>query len=100
MNPKDDPRGILPEGEQASSQEVNKLRTQIQNMQLEIDILKETLDILKKDPGVDMTVLKSQEKAVIVDALRIKYSLPLLLRSHTKLLISRCSFIFFSTVLF
>ena len=81
MNPKDDPQGIVPEGEQASSQEVDKLRTQIQNMQLEIDILKETLDILKKDPGVDMTALKSQEKAVIIDALRNKYSLPLLLRS-------------------
>jgi putative transposase len=47
-------------------------------MRLEIDILKETLDVLKKDPGVDMTTLKNQEKAVIVDALR-KYSLPLLL---------------------
>jgi putative transposase len=81
MNPKDNPRGILSEGEQVSSQEVDKLRTQIQNMQLEIDILKETLDILKKDPGVDMTALKNQEKAVIVDALRNKYSLPLLLRT-------------------
>ena len=45
-------------------------------MQLEIDILKETLTVLKKDPGVDITALSNKEKVVIVDALRIKYSLP------------------------
>lgn len=89
MNPKDDPCGKLSEGEPASSQEVDKLKAQIQSMQLEIDILKETLDVLKKDPGVDMTALKNQEKAVIVDALRNKYSLPLLLRS---LKLSRSSY--------
>lgn len=89
MNPRDNPRDKLFEGEPASSQEVDKLKVQIQNMQLEIDILKETLDILKKDPGVDMRALKNQEKAVIVDALRNKYSLPLLLKS---LKLSRSSY--------
>ena len=89
MNPKDDPRGMLSEGEPASSHEVDKLKAQIQSMQLEIDILKETLDVLKKDPGVDMTAHKNQEKAVIVDALRNKYSLPLLLSS---LKLSRSSY--------
>ncbi|WP_242655276.1 IS3 family transposase [Clostridium cellulovorans] len=34
---------------------------------------------MKKDPGVDQTALKNREKAVIVDALKNKYSLPLLL---------------------
>lgn len=48
MNPKDDPRCNLSEGETASAQEVDKLKAQIQNMQLEINTLKETLDILKK----------------------------------------------------
>ncbi len=43
MNTGDDPRGILPKGEISSSLEVEKLRTQVQDMQLEIDILKETL---------------------------------------------------------
>lgn len=45
------------------------------DMQLEIDIL----NVLKKDPGVDQTALINREKAVIVDALKNKYSLPLLL---------------------
>ncbi|PRR78198.1 hypothetical protein [Clostridium luticellarii] len=44
------------------------------NMQLEIDILKETINVLKKDPNVDQTVFKNREKAVIVDALKNKYS--------------------------
>ncbi|WP_242656593.1 helix-turn-helix domain-containing protein [Ruminiclostridium hungatei] len=51
MNSKDDPRGKLSEGEPASSQEVDKLKAQIQSMRLEIDILKETLDVLKKTPA-------------------------------------------------
>jgi len=89
MNTNDKPRGKLPEGEQASSKEVEQLKSQIRDMQLEIDIMKETLDVLKKEPGVDMTTLKNREKAVIVGALKDKYSLPLLLR---KLSLSRSSY--------
>lgn len=33
----------------------------------------------KKDPGVDRTALRNQEKAAIIDALKNKYSLPELL---------------------
>ena len=80
MNTGDDPRGILPKGEVSSSLEVEKLKAQVQDMQLEIDILKETLEVLKKDPGADLTTLRNQEKAVIVDALKNKYSLPILLQ--------------------
>jgi transposase InsO family protein len=80
MNTGDDPRGNLPKGEVSSSLEVEKLKAQVQDMQLEIDILKETLEVLKKDPGVDLTTLLNQEKAVIVDALKNKYSLPILLQ--------------------
>jgi hypothetical protein len=60
----------------------------IQDMKLEIDILKETLDVLKKDHGVDMATLKNREKAVIISVLKDKYSLPLLLR---RLRLSKCS---------
>jgi len=35
--------------------EVKKLKKTIQHMRMGIDILKETLDVLKKDPGVYMT---------------------------------------------
>jgi putative transposase len=50
-------------------------------MQLEIDILKATLDVLKKDPGVDRSSLKNWEKAAVIDALKNKYSLPTLLNA-------------------
>ena len=46
------------------------------DIQMEIDILKETSHVLKKDPGVDQTVLKNREKAMIIGALKNKYSLP------------------------
>jgi putative transposase len=79
MNTKDDQRGKLPEGRSASTEEVALLKTQIQQMQLEIDLLKETIEVLKKDPGVDLTALKNREKAVMIDAMRGKYALPILL---------------------
>ncbi len=50
MNTGDDPRGKLPKGEPVSSIEVEQLKSQMQDMQLEMDILKETLEVLKKRP--------------------------------------------------
>lgn len=55
------------------------LLKQIQDLKLEVDILKETINVLKKDPGVDLKTLRNQEKAVIIDTLTRFYSLPLLL---------------------
>lgn len=49
-------------------------------MQMEIDILKETIDVLKKDQGINKTPLSNGEKAVIADALKTKYPLLLLLK--------------------
>ena len=46
---------------------------------MEIDIWKETVNVLKKDPGINTETLKNREKAAIVDALKGKYPLPLLL---------------------
>ena len=48
----------------SSFEEINELRSKIQDMQMEIDILKETIKVLKKDPGVSMAILKNSEKAV------------------------------------
>ena len=59
------------------------------DMQMEIDILKETINVLKKYPGIDQTTLSNREKAVIIDALKNKYSLPKLLK---KLDLSRSSY--------
>lgn len=82
MNPYNErKREPLIEGTASSSKEIDELKTQIQDMQLEIDILKETIAVLKKDPGINMNPLNNKEKAVIVDALRKRYSLPLLLKN-------------------
>ena len=41
---------------------------------MEIDILKETINVLKKDPGIDQSALKNREKAVIVVIRRTTFS--------------------------
>lgn len=64
----------------ASVPDLAQLQAQVKNIQMEIDILKETINVLKKDPGIDQTALRNREKAVIVDALKNKYSLPVLLK--------------------
>lgn len=63
-----------------SQKELEQMRAQMHEMQLEIDVLRETINVLKKDPGIDLTALSNSEKAVIVDALKNKYSLPKLLK--------------------
>ena len=80
MNDKNIKPNTLTEGSAASAPELEQLQTQIRDMQMEIDILKETINVLKKDPGIDQTALKNREKAVIIDALKNKYSLPTLLK--------------------
>lgn len=72
-----------------SINDIEALKAQMMDMQLEIDILKETINVLKKDPGVNQEALSNREKAVIIDALKNKYSLPKLCR---KLCISRSSY--------
>lgn len=74
------PRGPIPQNYTAPQfEKLGVLRAQVQNLQLEVDVLKETVAVLKKDPGIDLTVLKKREKAVIIDALKEKYALPTLL---------------------
>ena len=93
MNHKNITPGTLVEGSVSStdisSDEINQLKSQIQDMQLEIDILKETINVLKKDPDIDQSALSNREKAVIIDVLKNRYSLPLLLQ---KLQLSKSSY--------
>ena len=63
-----------------SAEDINQLKAQMLGMQMEIDILKETINVLKKDPGIEQTALTNREKAVIIDALKTKYSLPVLFK--------------------
>ena len=73
----------LPENVTGSeTEDIEKLRKQMLDLQLEVDILKETINVLKKDPGADW-------KAVMIDALKDRYSLPMLFE---KLMLSKSSY--------
>ena len=72
-----------------SAEDIDALKARMIDMQMEIDILKETINVLKKDPGVNQEALSNREKAVIIDVLKNNYSLPKLCR---KLCISRSSY--------
>lgn len=63
-----------------SPDDLEAIKAQMLELQMEVDILKETINVLKKDPGVDLTSLKNREKAVIIGALKNRYSLPKLLK--------------------
>ena len=68
----------------SSSHEMEELKKQ-----MEIDILKETINVLKKEPSIDQAALSNREKAVIIDALKNKYSQLFLLK---KLQLSKSSY--------
>ena len=93
MNNKNITPGKLKEGSSNdcdfSSDEIKQLQMQVQDMQLEIDVLKETINVIKKDPDIDLSALNNKEKAVIIDVLKNRYSLPTLLR---KLKLSKSSY--------
>lgn len=50
MNPSDDPRGELVPGTFSATEDIAELKAQVQEMQMQIDILKETINVLKKEP--------------------------------------------------
>lgn len=91
MNQKKDlPRGTLKFNEAPCNDADNiELAAKIRDLELENDILRQTIEVLKKDQGIDLLRLKNREKAMINDALRNKYSLSLLLK---KLEISKSSY--------
>ena len=69
MNTKNIRPGKLPDmDEKISSEEVESLRKQMYELQLEVDILKETINVLKKDPRVDWKDLKNREKGAVIAA--------------------------------
>ena len=51
MNGNDVPREKLTEGTLSETKEIEQLKEQMQDLQIEIDILKEPINVLKKDPG-------------------------------------------------
>ncbi|MDH6147608.1 hypothetical protein OKW46_001530 [Paraburkholderia sp. WSM4179] len=53
--------------------QVESLRRDIRQLQLEHDILKKANELLKKDLGVDLQLLPNREKTLLVDALKQTY---------------------------
>ena len=90
MNTKDRKRGKLqPPADSSnaaisSSDEVKQVKDQLYEMQMEIDLLKATIDVLKKDPDVNLERLKNSEKTVVIDAVRAKYALSDLLQQLSR----------------
>ena len=66
--------------EPSKQQDISELQEQIKQLQMEVDVLKEALNLLKKDPGINITKLKNHEKAVVIDAVEDKYPLHQLLK--------------------
>ena len=57
------------------ARQVEALRREIRNLQLEHDLLKKANELLKKDLGVDLQLLSNREKTMLVDALKEEYGL-------------------------
>lgn len=68
---------------------VKDLERDIYRLQLERDILEKAGEIIKKDRGISLETLTNQEKAVLIDALRDKYRLKVLI---TALRIAKSSY--------
>lgn len=69
--------------------QVKELERDVYRLQLERDILEKAGEILKKDQGISLVTLTNREKAVLIDALRQKYRLNVLLN---KIYISKSSY--------
>lgn len=59
--------------------QVEALRRDIRNLQLEHDLLQKANDLLKKDLGVNLQLLSNREKTILVDALKAEYGVAALL---------------------
>jgi len=72
--PKSEDRS-LPDEKEALLSEIDRLKGQIRKLKLEKDILEGALELIKKDPGIDLKTLSNREKATLVDALKNEYPL-------------------------
>ena len=74
------PADLPPEPQRAElEQQLESLRRDVLNLQLEHDLLKKANELLKKGLGVDLQLLMNREKTLLVDALRQTHALPDLL---------------------
>jgi len=69
-----------PAPEQAElERQLESLRREVRQLQLERDLLNKANELLKKGLGVDLQLLTNREKTLLIDALREHYGLPELL---------------------
>ena len=79
----------LPDDKDAFISEIEKLKKEINELKLERDLLEGAAELIKKDPGVNLQKLTNQEKTMLIDALREKHPLVVLMN---KLKISSSSY--------
>ena len=85
-------KGSLPEPDRTElEQQIESLRRDIHQLQLEHDLLKKANEIIKKDLGIDPCLLTNREMMMLVDALKETYAVPQL---HTKLVLARSSYFY------
>ena len=53
----------------------DELRRRIRELELENALMREVVEVVKKDPGADLRRLSNREKTMPVDRLRPRYSL-------------------------
>lgn len=56
-------------------EDAESLRARIRDLEMDVAILKEALNLIKKDPGVDVSSLRNREKTEIVNALKGRFGL-------------------------
>ena len=71
--------------------QLDALRRDVRNLQLEHDLLKRANELLKKGLGVDLRLLMIREKTLLVDALKQTHALPDLL---ARLSLARSSYFY------
>ena len=63
MNDKNIKPGTLTGGTTSlSAPDIEQIQARMKDMQMEIDLLKETINALKKDLGIDQTALKTERR--------------------------------------
>jgi len=65
----------LPNDKEQLISEIELLKDQVRRLKLERDILEAAAELIKKDPGVDLTDLSNKEKMLLIDALSMKHPL-------------------------
>lgn len=71
----DDARAAGPAPAEPPS-ELGALRARCEELELENAILAGTIEILKKDPGADLSALTAAERAALAESLRPRFGLP------------------------